>query len=217
MMVMTVLLLDARWPTLVPVDAIITLTGPISYTDEVPVSVRWHLGDLISGEVGNGVLVSTLTESAPELQGRLLAGERLVVAPSRRDPVAEAVEIMSRARSKGEWEASQTHRTLLPYLKEESLEFAEAVGHWENGAGEEQLLRELGDVFLQVLFHAEIASRRGAFNFGDVAASFVAKMRSRSPYFFDGTTGMVSVDEQNRLWAEGKRNEKLDLSKQVEP
>lgn len=213
---MTVLLLDARWPTLIPVDSVATLTGPVSYTDEVPVSVRWYLGDLITGEAGQGVLVSTLSEGAPELQARLAAGERLVVVPSRRDPVAEAMEVMGRARSTGEWEVSQTHRSLLPYLKEEALEFAEAVGHWENGAGEQQLLKELGDVFLQVLFHAEIASRRGAFTFHDVAASFVAKMRSRSPYLFDGTAGIVGVDEQNRLWAEGKRNEKLDLHRQVE-
>lgn len=205
---MTVLLLDARWPTLIPVDALAGLTGPVSYTDEVSVSVRWHLGDLISGEVGNGVLVST-DDSDPQVSDRVAAGERVIEVVSRQDPVAQAVTVMSRASSIGEWEATQTHRTLLPYLKEEALEFAEAVGHWENGAGEQQLLKELGDVLLQVLFHAEIAARRGAFDFGDVAASFVAKMRSRSPYLFDGTTEMVDVDEQNRLWAEGKRNEKL--------
>ena len=72
---------------------------------------------------------------------------------------------------------------------------------------EEELLKELGDVLLQVLFHAEIAARRGAWDFTDVAASFVAKMRSRSPYLFDGTEGVIDTEEQERLWAEGKARE----------
>ncbi|MGD7001788.1 MazG nucleotide pyrophosphohydrolase domain-containing protein [Corynebacterium halotolerans] len=212
---MTVLLLDARWPTLIPVDALAGLSGPVNYTDEVPVAVRWHLGDLISGELGKGVLVST-DETDAQVVDRIAAGERVVEVASRQDPVARAMAVMSRARTLGEWEAAHTHRTLLPYLAEESAEFAEAVDKWEQGAGEEQLLRELGDVLLQVLFHAEIASRRGAFDFGDVAASFVTKMRSRSPYLFDGTTEMMDVEEQHRLWAEGKENEKLGRPESTE-
>ena len=66
---------------------------------------------------------------------------------------------------------------------------------------------ELADVLLQVLFHAEIADERGAFDFGDVAAAFVAKMRSRAPYLFDGSTGLVDQATQDRLWAEGKARE----------
>lgn len=207
MSVMTVLLLDARWPTMIPVDALASLTGPVSYTEEVPVSVRWHFSDLITHREGVGVLVSTDGDNE-ELLARVAAGERLVIAPSRRDPVAKAVEVMSRARSMGEWEAGHTHASLLPYLQEEAQEFAEAVNRWESNRDEQQLLEELGDVLLQVLFHAEIAARRGAFTFGDVAGSFVAKMRSRSPYLFDGTTGTVPTAEQDRLWREGKEKEK---------
>lgn len=200
---------------MVPVDVFAALSGPVSYTEEVPVSVRWHLGDLVSGTLGAGVLVST-DETNAAVRERVTAGERLVEVPSRHDQVAEAVEVMSRACSIGEWEASHTHRTLLPYLREEAGEFVEAVQAWENGAGEEQLRRELGDVLLQVLFHAEIAARRGAFTFADVAGSFVAKMRSRSPYLFDGTVEMVEAAEQDRLWAEGKKNEKLGRPRPTE-
>lgn len=54
-----------------------------------------------------------------------------------------------------------------------------------------------------MLFHAEIST----FSLDDVAASFVGKMRSRAPYLFDGTVDIVGVEEQNRLWAEGKSRE----------
>ena len=118
--------------------------------------------------------------------------------------VADAIGVMHRALVQGEWEQSQTHHSLIPYLREESEEFIEAV---EQGASEQELINELGDVLLQVLFHAEIAARRGAWDFGDVAASFVAKMRSRSPYLFNGHRGMVTVEEAERLWAEGKARE----------
>lgn len=123
---------------------------------------------------------------------------------ARRTHVAEAIEVMQRALAQGEWEQSQTHHSLIPYLREESEEFIEVV---ETDAPEEELLKELGDVLLQVLFHAEIAARRGAWDFTDVAASFVAKMRSRSPYLFDGTEGVIDTEEQERLWAEGKARE----------
>lgn len=118
--------------------------------------------------------------------------------------VADAIGVMRRACDQGEWEQSQTHHSLIPYLREETEEFIEAV---EQGASEQELIRELGDILLQVLFHAEIAARRGAWNFGDVAASFVAKMRSRSPYLFSGHRGLVTVEEAERLWAEGKARE----------
>ena len=68
-------------------------------------------------------------------------------------------------------------------------------------------MRELGDVLLQLLFHAELGRRREAFSLDDVAASFIAKMRSRAPYLFDGTSSMVAQEEQDRLWIDGKRAE----------
>lgn len=203
---MTVLLLDDRWPTLIPMEAFNALSGPIAFTDEVPVRVRWNFDELVS-PTGPGVLVST-NEDDPQVINRLEAGEKLIEAPSRQDPVREAVKIMSRARSIGEWESAQTHRSLLPYLAEESQEFADAVVDWERDGDEQVLLGELGDVLLQVFFHAEIASRRGGFDFTDVAGSFVNKLRIRSPYLFDGTNQMVPEAEQERLWAQGKAQER---------
>ncbi len=203
---MTVLILDDRWPTLIPLEAHGRIENPVTFTGEVPVSVRWNFDALITGEdvTGRGTLVTT-DPFNPEARERIERGERVIEVESRTDPVRESEEVMRRALSLGQWEAGQTHESLLPYLQEEAAEFAEAV---RAGAGDEELRRELGDVYLQVLFHAEIASRRGAFSFADVAESFVDKLRSRAPYLFDGTTLPVGVDEQNRLWEEGKRAEK---------
>ncbi|MDD7581375.1 MazG nucleotide pyrophosphohydrolase domain-containing protein [Corynebacterium sp. 32222D000AT] len=197
---MTVLLLDERWPTLIPMQAHGRLAGPVSFTSEVPVKVRWNFSDLVTGETPEGLLVTT-DDNDPEARRRIAAGEAVIEAESRQDPVGQAQRVMTRALHIGEWERAQTHTSLLPYLEEESAEFAEAV---RSGAAEAELCAELGDVFLQVLFHAEIASRRGAFEFADVAASFVNKMRQRSPYLFDGTRTVVPSEEQERLWREGK-------------
>lgn len=202
---MTVLLLDDRWPSLIPLEAYGRLGGRLEFTDEVPVTVRWNIDRLVAAE-GPGVLVST-DDLDPRVRARVDAGEKVIVAESRRDPVRVAVRAMERACSIGEWEASQTHRSLLPYLAEEAQEFADQVVEWESDGDDQALLKELGDVLLQVLFHAEIASRRAAFDFGDVAGSFVDKLRSRSPYLFDGTTRVVAVEEQERLWALGKSRE----------
>ncbi|GAB3596352.1 Nucleoside triphosphate pyrophosphohydrolase/pyrophosphatase MazG [Corynebacterium faecale] len=149
----------------------------------------------------------TLAPDAPwfvTADASIAASRGGMLIDARLSHVAEAIGVMQRAVRQGEWEQFQTHHTLIPYLREETEEFIEAV---EQTAPEDELLKELGDVFLQVLFHAEIAARRGAWDFSDVAASFVTKMRSRSPYLFNGHQGMVTVEEAERLWAEGKARE----------
>ena len=205
---MTVLLLDPRWPTLIPMEAVGKLQGPVVFTDEVPVKVRWDFDQLLCGEdpAGHGVVVST-DPSHPQVRALIDAHAELILAPSLEEPMWQAREVMTRARRMGEWEREQTHETLLRYLEEESAEFAEAV---REHASDAELLKELGDIFLQILFHAEIAARRGAFNLDDVAMSFVNKMRSRAPYLFDGSEDIVGVEEQERLWADGKAREKKD-------
>lgn len=203
---MSVLVLDPRWPDMIPLHAAVEVLGPVSYTDEVPVSVRWNFGDLVSAEdpTGEGTLVTT-DASDPAVVERTGRGERVIKAASVEDPVHRAQQIMHAARTRGEWERGQTHESLLTYLEQESQELAEAIGSGHNDA---ELKKELSDLLLQVLFHAEIASERGAFTFPDVAEAFVEKMKSRAPYLFDGSTGTVKKDVQDRLWEEGKRKEK---------
>ncbi len=83
-------------------------------------------------------------------------------------------------RSRCEWDASQTHDSLRPYLIEESHELDEAIQ-----SGDDNLIREeLGDVLLQVLFHSVVAEERGAFAFSDVAEGLITKMKGRHPHLY---------------------------------
>lgn len=201
---MTILVLDPRWPDMIPLAAATSLKGPLWYTDEVPVSVRWNLGDLTNEESGSGTLVTT-DPGDPLARERIAAGERVIEAPSLSDPLYQAQSVMRSARTRGEWERSQTHETLIEFLEQESQELIDAI---RNHHSDDALKKELSDLLLQVLFHAEIADRRGAFAFPDVAQAFVEKMRNRAPYLFDGSTDVVSKQDQDRLWAEGKEREK---------
>lgn len=201
---MTILVLDPRWPDMIPLAAATSLHGPLTYTDEVPVSVRWNLGDVVVAESGSGTLVTT-DPTDPSVQQRIAAGERVIESSSLADPLLQAQSVMRAARTRGEWEMAQTHETLIAYLQQESGELIDAI---RNHHPDDALKKELSDLLLQVLFHAEIASRRGAFSFPDVAQAFVDKMRNRAPYLFDGSTGIVPKHEQDRLWSEGKKREK---------
>ena len=95
---------------------------------------------------------------------------------------------MDRLRSPGgcPWDAEQTHESLLPYLIEECYELYQAI---EDGDGA-AMREELGDVLLQVLFHARVAAEGGgrSFDIDDVAADLVAKLVGRHPHVFAGGT-----------------------------
>ena len=135
------------------------------------------------------------------------------------DELEDAVALMTRALRQGEWEQSQTHSTLLGYLREETDELAQviAAGERTGEMDEQELCRELADILLQVLFHSEIANRRGAFDIGHVAGAFIAKMNNRAPYLFEDAERPVSREEQDRLWAEGRVREGKDPYKRSEP
>lgn len=208
---MSVLVLDPRWPNLIPIATASQIEGPVVFTDEVPIAARWDFGDLVRGESpsGEGWLVTTdITD--PTVQERISRGEKVHGTGALDDPMREAISIMHAARTRGEWEKNQTHETLLKYLEQETKELAEVIrtGVKLDNLDDEDLRNELADVLLQVLFHAEIAAERGAFTFDDVAAAFAVKMRNRAPYLFDGSTGSIEVATQDRLWEEGKRKER---------
>lgn len=202
---MSILVLDSRWPEMIPLAVAARLTAPCEFTDEVPGEVRNQLGDCAVGVSAEGRWLVTTNPDHPDVVARVQAGEEVLEVPSLADPVDHAVRTMRVACERGGWERAQTHESLLTYLEQETAELAEAI---REDAGEEELKKELSDVLLQVLFHADIARRRGAFDFSDVAAAFVDKMKSRAPYLFDGSTGIVPEDIQDRLWQEGKRRER---------
>lgn len=96
--------------------------------------------------------------------------------PSLEDTLA----LMKDLRRRCEWDAAQTHESLRPYLIEEAHEVDEAL----LAADDQRLREELGDLWLQILFHAVIAEERGAFTLHDVADSFVTKMKARHPHLY---------------------------------
>ena len=222
-----IVLVDPRWPDQIPLGIIPYLYGVgssrLEVTPDIPAAARDHyhqLAALPAPPLLQPVarLVITSDDADPRLTEPAKTAEKIVEetatrifrVPSRDDPAWQAQNIMRRALTVGEWEREQTHETLLPYLREETTELAEAI---TTQADDVELMAELGDVLLQVLFHAEIAARRGAFDFGDVVGFLFGKLRRRSPYLFDGTTWFVPKSDQKRLWELGKHVEGRRVSK----
>ncbi|WP_435769706.1 MazG nucleotide pyrophosphohydrolase domain-containing protein [Nocardioides sp. SYSU DS0651] len=121
--------------------------------------------------------------------------------------VAELVAVMRRLRAECPWKRQQTHRSLVRYLLEEAYEAVEAL----EGGDDEHLQEELGDLLLQVVFHAAIAEERGAFDLDDVARGLTDKLRRRNPHVFGetaGSSGELDADAVNDLWQRVKAAEK---------
>lgn len=119
-------------------------------------------------------------------------------------PAAELqrlVEVMRRLRRECPWDAEQTHESLVGYLVEESLEVVEAIEDGSDAA----LVEELGDLLLQVVFHAEIAAQQGRFTIDDVARGIADKLIARHPYVFADAD---VPDDLLASWEQRKRAEK---------
>lgn len=131
-----------------------------------------------------------------------------VYGPAPGERLAEAVTVMDRLRSPGgcPWDAVQTHDSLRRYLIEETYELLAAI---EDGDRTE-LREELGDVLLQVLFHARLAEEERADPFGidEVAEGLVAKLIGRHPHLFSGGEPVADAQAQNQRWDELKQAEK---------
>jgi XTP/dITP diphosphohydrolase len=122
-------------------------------------------------------------------------------------PLVELIEVMRRLRAECPWKAEQTHRSLARYLLEESHETLEAIDLGDP----EHLREELGDLLLQVYFHAAIASEAGHFTIDDVAAGLSDKMVRRNPHVFapGSVAGAeLSPTEVNEQWQRAKAREK---------
>ena len=109
------------------------------------------------------------------------------------------------------WDKKQTHKSLLKYLKEESGEFSDAV----RKGNTHHMKEELGDVLLQVMFHAQIASKEGNFDIEDVIEELIKKLKRRHPHVF-GTTKVKSAHEIIRNWHKIKKMEKAPFHKRCQ-
>jgi tetrapyrrole methylase family protein/MazG family protein len=122
------------------------------------------------------------------------------------------VEIMQRLRGPGgcPWDAEQDHRSLRPYLLEEAYEAVEALDRHDP----REMCEELGDLLLQIVFHAQIAKEEGEFDIEAVARSINQKLIHRHPHVF------ADVDVENstdvlRNWEQLKKEEKGETRKSV--
>ncbi len=137
------------------------------------------------------------------------AGARLIAAPAPAGiELLDAVTVMDRLRSPGgcPWDAEQDHDTLRKYLVEETYELLDAIEHRDR----EALREELGDVLLQVLFHARVATEDPAdpFDIDAVAAGLVSKLVSRHPHVFADGPALLDAESQHARWEELKQQEK---------
>ena len=106
-------------------------------------------------------------------------------SPSSQSGISRLLEIMARLRDPQtgcDWDVAQTFATIAPYTIEEAYEVADAIERDDLPA----LCEELGDLLLQVVFHARMAEELGAFDFGSVAKAISDKMTQRHPHIFGG-------------------------------
>jgi len=123
------------------------------------------------------------------------------------DRLRELAAVMSRLRRECPWDAKQTHESLAPHLLEESYEALEALESGDPDA----LREELGDVLLQVMFHAEIASERTdgtGYTIDDVAGGIADKLTRRHPHVF-GDVSVSGADEVKQNWDAIKAAERM--------
>jgi uncharacterized protein YabN with tetrapyrrole methylase and pyrophosphatase domain len=117
-------------------------------------------------------------------------------APSRKlAPIRQLVAVMAALRAPDgcPWDREQDHRSLRSHAVEEVYELIDAIE-----AGDDvEMAEELGDLLLQVVFHAQLASERGAFDFDGVCQRLVDKLVRRHPHVF----GSVTVDGIDQVWA----------------
>jgi len=204
----TVVLVDPRRPGLIPVAAVEKLLGDdVQYTEEMPVRILWSLPSARSVLAGPPAVVLLSSDPQhPAVRARLDAGEEVIAAPAAQsgERLLDAVAVMDRLRTAGPWESEQTHDSLRRYLLEEAYELFDAV----HGGDSAEVRDELGDVLLQVLFHARIAEDAAEHPFGidDVADALVRKLANRAPAVLAGES--VTLEEQLAQWEQRKSLER---------
>jgi XTP/dITP diphosphohydrolase len=156
-----------------------------------------------AGESADAALLSALSAAAVPVA--VLRGSHDLPGAH----LLDVVSVMDTLRMSCPWDREQTHASLVPYLLEEAYEAIETVE-----AGDLASLREeLGDVLLQVLFHARIAAERPAgdsgFTVDDVADTLAAKLIRRHPHVF-GSVSVSSADDVSTNWEEIKKAERSE-------
>jgi ATP diphosphatase len=127
---------------------------------------------------------------------------------SSRD-ISRLLEIMAALRTPGSgcpWDLEQTFATIAPYTIEEAYEVVDAIARGDL----DDLCDELGDLLLQVVFHARMAEEQNAFAFGDVVEAISRKMIRRHPHVFADKDGRLTPSDVKGAWERIKREEKTE-------
>ncbi|MBV8074096.1 MAG: nucleoside triphosphate pyrophosphohydrolase [Candidatus Eremiobacteraeota bacterium] len=171
------------------------LGNPLSDFPGLPILLRALEARRIAAEIVPGVPRATLSAAITM---------PLVPLPpaSEHHTWDDLVEIMARLRRSCPWDREQTHRSLVPYLIEETFEVAEAI----EGERDGDLCEELGDLLLQIVFHAQLATERGKFSVADVIDALSNKMIRRHPHVF-GDQAVSGVGEVWQNWEQIKAAE----------
>jgi MazG family protein len=107
------------------------------------------------------------------------------------------------------WDIEQNFMSIAPYTIEEAYEVAGAI----EDADWESLKKELGDLLLEVVFHARMAEERNLFDFGDVVSAITDKMLRRHPHVFGENSTIKTADEQTAAWEAHKQGERAESAK----
>jgi XTP/dITP diphosphohydrolase len=202
---LTVVVLSSRLPGVVPAAALPVLRSAADVVADasVPGDVRDALGAVTGPAPADGVLLTC---------NPAVTGDTVITTPEPAGSgLLDAVVVMDRLRSPGgcPWDAEQTHASLLQYLVEECYELYDAIESGDRPA----LREELGDVLLQVLFHARVAAEAGdGLDIDAVASELVTKLVGRHPHVFAGpgidAERIETAERQEHRWEELKRAEK---------
>ena len=144
-----------------------------------------------------------------------MASERPTAESLPREPMARLLAVMAWLRDRQHgcpWDVDQTFRTIAPYTIEEAYEVADAIERDDLGA----LKEELGDLLLQVVYHAQMAHETGAFGFADVASAIADKMVDRHPHVF-GDARVATAEAQTVSWEARKAAERAAKRADAEP
>lgn len=123
--------------------------------------------------------------------------------------IAGLIEIMAQLRTPVTgcpWDVEQTFASIAPYTIEEAYEVVDAIARHDLG----DLCEELGDLLLQVVFHARMAEEQNAFAFGDVVEAITRKMIRRHPHVFADKDGNLTPADVKGAWARIKAEEKAE-------
>ncbi|MBT9588996.1 nucleoside triphosphate pyrophosphohydrolase [bacterium] len=126
-------------------------------------------------------------------------------------PFFQLVEIMAALRAPDgcPWDLRQDHRTLTPFLIEETYECVEAI----ELADDDKMCEELGDLMLQIVFHSQLGREQGRFDVDQVCRGIVAKMIRRHPHVFEREQNLGSAQEVLQQWDQIKKEEKGESHK----